>query len=380
MNDMKGPLSCAALGNLRIGRQEGFSLVELMIASTISLLMMVAILTLFLDVSRTNDEMARTNAQIENGRFALQLLQDDMAHAGFWDGYVPGFDDLTSTAVPSDVPAAVPSPCSWTEADNVKLMGISVQVYDGVPPGCSTIVTNKKADTDVLVVRHAEGCLPGVGNCEAVDNTKLYFQPSFCATDAARYVLRQSNFNLRKADCTTISDKRKFVSNIYYIRDYSVTAGDGIPTLMRSSFGAGATPQAAEALVEGIEGFRVELGLDTAGDGGAINYGTAVTWAISANGEPDRSRPTNRGDGAPDGAFERCPAGGCTATQLIDVVAVKIFLLVRSLQASPGYTDDKTYTLGLAVPAAAVVGNNYKRHVYSTTVRLINVSGRRETP
>ncbi|XHF41569.1 PilW family protein [Metapseudomonas boanensis] len=352
-----------------------------MIAATISLLIMAAVLTLFLDVSRTNDEMARTNAQIENGRFALQLLQEDLAHAGFWDGYVPEFDDLSSSEDPTDVPDDVPSPCSWSATDNTNLLGIPVQVYDGIPPGCEAIVTNKKADTDVLVVRHAETCLPGVGNCEAEAANKLYFQPSFCSSDAARYVMGTSGFTLMKRDCATPSNKRKVVSNLYYIRDYSVTAGDGIPTLMRSEFGPGPAPKAAEALIEGIEGFRVELGIDSIGDGAVANdYDEAVTFALDVSGDADRSRPTNRGDGAPDGAFVRCPAGGCSVEQLIDVVAVKVFLLVRGLQSSPGYSDSKTYALGIASPAAEIVGSNYKRHVYSTTARLVNVSGRRETP
>lgn len=364
------------------GRQRGFSLVELMIAATISMLMMVAILTLFLDVSRTNDEMAKTNAQIENGKFALQLIQEDLAHAGFWDGFVPEFDDFTSTAVPSDVPTAVPGPCSWSSADNTNLLGISVQVYDGVPPGCSAVVTDRKANTDVLVVRHADTCVPGVGNCAALDNTKLYFQPSFCSTDASRYVLSNSSsaFGLHNRNCTTVASKRQLVSNIYYIRDYSVTAGDGIPTLMRSEFGPGAQPKAAESLIEGIESLRVELGIDSIGDGGgANNYAAAVTFATDSSGNSNRSRPTNRGDGAPDGAFVRCPAAGCTLEQLMDVVAVKVYVLVRSVQSSPGYSDSKSYALGQAATVAAS-NDAYKRHVYSTTTRLVNVSSRRETP
>ncbi|AOE83528.1 type 4 fimbrial biogenesis PilW transmembrane [Pseudomonas sp. TCU-HL1] len=381
MNDMSIAFRGLASGACGRNRQSGFSLVELMIAAVISLLIMAAVLTLFLDVSRTNDEMAKTNAQIENGRFALQLLQEDLAHAGFWSGYVPEFDDLSNSGVPTDVPDAVPGPCSWTSADNANLLGIAVQVYDGVPPGCAGIVTNKKADTDVLVVRHAETCRPGVGNCEAELSGKLYFQSSFCADDAARYVLGTSGFTMRKRDCITLADKRKFVSNLYYIRDYSVTVGDGIPTLMRSTFGAGAAPGAAEALIEGIEGFRVELGIDSVGDGGvANNYGEAINFALNVQGNVDRSRPINRGNGAADGDFVRCPAAGCTVDQLIDVVTVKVFLLVRGVQPSPGYSDSKSYALGAANPAAEIIGSNYKRHVYSTTARLVNVSGRRETP
>ncbi|MDL2424708.1 pilus assembly protein PilW, partial [Pseudomonas sp. BAgro211] len=55
-----------------------------MIAVAISLLIMVAVLTLYLNLRRTSDDMAKTNSLIENGRFAVGLLQEDLAHAGFW--------------------------------------------------------------------------------------------------------------------------------------------------------------------------------------------------------------------------------------------------------------------------------------------------------
>ena len=55
--------------------------------------MMGAILTLFLDLSRSSVDMAKTNVQIENGSMAMQLLRDDLTHAGFWNGFIPEFDE-----------------------------------------------------------------------------------------------------------------------------------------------------------------------------------------------------------------------------------------------------------------------------------------------
>src|SRR5437868_3959337 len=82
----------------------GFTLVELMISMTISLLILAALVGLFVNTSRSQSEMAKTNGLIENGRFAMQLLEGDLVHAGYWGGYIPGFDDLTSEAIPGDVP------------------------------------------------------------------------------------------------------------------------------------------------------------------------------------------------------------------------------------------------------------------------------------
>lgn len=360
--------------------QAGFSLIELMVAMVISLLIMGAILTLFLDVTRTNDEMAKTNAQIENGRFAVQLIANDLAHGGFWDGYVPQFDDLASKDVPGDYPAAVPAPCldfaSWDAAYRNSLLAIPVQVYDAVPAGCEAVIQNKKAGTDVLVVRHADTCLPGAGNCEADTSggatPKVYFQPSLCANVSPyTYVLGTSGFTLQKRSCLAGSpaDKRKYVSNIYFIRNDN--------TLMRAEFGGGGgTAWSVQPLIDGVEGLAVELGVDDISDSNAaVDYTEAVAWADALN----KTSPTNRGDGTPDGAFVRCTtASACTVAQLANVVAAKLYLLVRSTEETSGYTDTKTYTLGSTnVPA---FNDGFKRHVFSTTVRLINVSGRRETP
>ena len=395
--------------NQHLALQSGFSLIELMISITIGLLIMVALGSLFLNINRSNNEMAKTNSQIENGRFAMQLLQEDVVHGGYWGAYVPQFDDLTILGIPTGVPTAVPNPClafstPWTAVDTNNLIGIPIQVYGATPPsgtGCVTnLATNKKASTDVLVVRHTETCVPGDTNCESDTAGKLYFQASRCeveiippAPDAPTpYKLGTSAFNLHNRDCVgtgvtqalpitagTIAEKRKFISNIYYIRDYAQTVGDGIPTLMASQFdlsGGTLAHQAAIPLIEGIEGFHVELGIDSLSDtNAALDYTVAVNWANPLN----LTSPTNRGDGVPNGAFVSCTdAVPCTFDQLMNAVAVKIYVLARADKVSPGYTDTKTYSLGTTT--LGPFGDGFKRHVFSTTVRLINVSNRRETP
>jgi type IV pilus assembly protein PilW len=177
----------------------------------------------------------------------------------------------------------------------------------------------------------------------------------------------------------TFANKRKFVSRIYYVRDYAKTAGDGIPTLVRADFdlfGGALAHQPAVPLIEGIEGFRVELGIDSVGDAGTeVNYFLAAAWSDPLN----RVTLLNRGDGIPDGAFVRCTtAVPCTKEQLANVVAVKLYVLARSTEPTPGHTDTKTYNLGATT--LGPFSDSYKRHVFSTAVRLTNISSRRETP
>ena len=384
--------------------QKGFTLIELMVALAMGLLIVLALTTMLINVSRNNNEMSKTNRVIENGRFALQLLESDISHAGYWGGYVPEFDNLTVSSAPTDVPTGVPDPClayaSWNAAHKTNLLGVSVQGYEiplTVPSPalsvCASIVTRPQAQTDVLVVRHAETCLPGVGNCAAVDNTDLHFQMNRCGTIASPtppYVLTNdaTALILQKRNCTVANpnEYRRFMSSLYYVRNYSFTVGDGIPTLVRSQFGpvSGVLQhKSADAMIEGVEGFRVEYGIDNLSDSGAaINLTAAITWASSTS-------PTNRGDGIPDGSYVRCTTDTpCTVAQLMNAVAVKIYVLVRSENNTSGYTDSKVYCLsGSGCPVGETpsrtlgpFGDGYKRHLFAQTMRLNNVSARRETP
>lgn len=369
-------------------RQRGLTLIELMVSITIMLIIIAALLTLFLNVSNTQREMERVNRQIESGRLSIFVLENEVAHAGFWENYMPQFDDLTINGAPENVPTGTPpDPClaytvaTWTDDYKRQLLDIPVQSYESVPASCTDLLKNKKANTDILVVRHAETCLPGTPNCEADTAGKLYFQSSLCGTQKpSSFDLSTAGFtNMLGKDCTTPTPKRKFIADIYYVRDYAETVGDGVPTLARSRFDlAGGTlaQQAPVPLIEGVEGFRVELGLDTLGKtSAAANYTVPIAWADASN----RSTPSNRGDGSPDGNFVHCSAAApCTADQLINVAAVKLHVLARSNEISPGHTDTRTYNLGAAT--LGPFNDHYKRHAFATTVRLTNVTGRRETP
>ena len=120
---------------------------------------------------------------IENGRFAIKVLEDDLVHAGYWSGYVPMFDDQTRpTDAPTDVPTAVPDPClAYDPAD----LGRRLQDEPDRHPGAGlrrrcrrgarhlrrrrhVVIADYQADTDMLVVRHTEHVRARRGgNCEA---------------------------------------------------------------------------------------------------------------------------------------------------------------------------------------------------------------------
>lgn len=62
----------------------------------------------------------------------------------------------------------------------------------------------------------------------------------------------------------------------------------------------------------------------------------------------------------------------------MNAVAVKLYVLIRSDVETPGYKDTKTYNLGSTT--LGPYDDGFKRHLFTQTIRLVNVSSRRETP
>jgi type IV pilus assembly protein PilW len=348
-------------------KHQGQSLIELLISVAIGLLTVAALITLFVNTSRTNLEMVRMNSQIENGRFAIQLLENNIAHSGFWGSI--GLSMVTKPFFP--VATAIPDPCDETTW-NENLLSIPVQGFahnTASLTACGITSTSALANSDIVVVHHANQCTRGTAGCEGGTDTGPHIQVSTCqniSPSESPYVIdvigatyTPADFPLRQKDCTTLAPLRKIQSNIYYI-----ALSEGTPHLMRSSMFNG--EYLIQPLINGIESFRVEYGIDNLGRNGL---------AISASNPPDGSAD----------AYVACAP--CTLEQLRNVVAIRIYVLARTSTPTPSYSDTKTYILGgnqVCSTAGSctnkVLDPAFKRHVFSTTIRLVNVSSRRETP
>ena len=338
----------------------GVTLVELLVAIALGLFIVTALIALYVNVVRSNNEMSKTNQLIENGRFAMQILQEDVALAGFWGP----IEDLEATAVPNPCAAF---PANWTADHILNTLAVPVQGFqDGSPySACGAGLASVVARSDVLFVTRASTCTVGAG-CEGAGDTGPHIQVSNCRTEptpepsyfvATTAAMDARATPIRERSCLTTAPapRRKVVSNIYYVANNA----SGVPTLMRMSHANGAYG-AGQALVEGIEAFQAEFGIDDLG-----SNGLPITATNPADGNADR--------------YQSCTtATPCDLADLANVVSVKLHLLARNLEPTAGYSDTKAYTVGpLAVPAA---NDTYKRHVFSTTVRLVNPSSRREKP
>lgn len=344
-------------------RQTGLSLVELMIAMTIGLFLLAGLASLIAWQSSTRNELEKSSRQIENGRYAIQLLADDLEHAGFFGPYAP--PRTTIYTLPTDPCDTTVASLGWTAAFTSPSVPAPVSGYTGVatdpiPFGaasspattCSTLVENRKSGTPTLIVRRT--ATETVAAASAVSGT-TYLQVSRCNSDLQPFVLNTTGFTLLEKDCVTVAPLRKYIIRTYYISNCNVCSGtnaDTIPTLKMVEFIDGALTN--HALVEGIENIRFDFGVDTQNVGSPSTYSAnpaALTY---------------------DRAAINLPA---TGSNWGDAMTVRVSLLARNIETTVGYVDGKTYTLGSSTIAAA--NDNYKRHVYARLVRLVNPSARR---
>jgi type IV pilus assembly protein PilW len=331
-------------------RQRGLTLIELMIAIALGIIVLLAITTIFANTSRSRTEMEKSNRQTENGRYASQLLENNLRVAG----YLAEFDPS-----PLATPATLPDPCATDVDDLVGALPLHVQGIDNavVAPAC---LSDVRAGTDIIVIRRTSTCVADAANCAAFTAGIPHFQASLCSPDdgtelafpitanadyAAHYFAlgtQAGGFTKRQSNCITRNAIYRYHVHIYFIANNN-EAGDGIPTLKRWELGTGIVP-----LVDGIENMQIEYGVDT-----------------TNNGVPDIYTPA--------------PAD---AAAWRDVMAARIHLLVRNTERSPGHTDNRSYTLGSDTGGNAVVvgpfSDSFKRRVFASTTRFANPSWRRQ--
>jgi type IV pilus assembly protein PilW len=346
-------------------RARGFTIAELLVSVAIGLVILAGMTTMFVKNSRAQGEIEKANRQVENGRYAIDVLTGDLRNAGFYGEFDP-----TVLATP----AALPDPCAATVAALQGALPLHVQGYDGGPnlPSC---IGDVRSGTDVLVVRRTSTCVSGDPTCDNGDIEGPLFQASLCNnaseldsgnpadfyaldTDASRLTRHQRNCSAA-AGTGTRAVARRYLTHIYFVANND-KRGDGIPTLKRAELRLvdGALAFTTVPLAEGVDNLQLEYGVDT-DDDGLANVFTATPG--TANG---------------------CAEPVCAAANWRNVLSVKLNLLSRSTEPTQGYTDRKTYVLGIDAAGdanvVAAANDAYKRHVFQSLVPLPNPAGRKQ--
>ena len=352
----------------RAGR--GFTLVELMVALTIGLLMLAALVTIFESSSRAHGEFAKVVEQTQNGASAMRLVSDDLAHAGYYGEF---------HALPA--PAGVaPDPCVIGATSLYNALAFPIQGYDAAVSSPLTCLGDNDyvPGTDILVIRRASATALSAASVPITNEVYLQVSPTAAevqfgaGSSPVGTTLKAGGTaaTIFKNDGVSAANIRKYMVRIYFIAPCNMPAdggtsctgaaddgGNPVPTLKRLELTsiAGVTGWSIVPLVEGIQDLQIDYGIDNAP--AMVNATTG--W---------------RGDGVPD-VYVTGPGD----TDWPNVVSANVRLLARSTQSSAGFSDRKVYDMGLAGTRAAF-NDGFKRHLFASAVRLTNVGGRREIP
>lgn len=344
----------AVLDTAPVRKQRGFSLIELMVSLLLGAVLLGGVVTIFEQNKRNSVQDEQIARMQENGRFALNLLARNVMMSGFF-GSVSDNDNIRTSW-------SSPPSCTYDGSKNLNDpsgSGSLFLVNDATASGfdCITSGSNPvKAGSDVLMVKRALGTVDmtksaGGTNTGALTNGAVYLKTG--ARGDAR-IAAASSASAITSDTSVPNPATywRYAPQVFFVRTYSATAGDGIPTLCREYL-TDAAAFASECLVEGVEMVQVEFGIDnSAGDG---------------NNVPDFyvANPTN--------------------AQIAQAITARIFVLMRSVSPIANYTNDKTYVLGTRAVDfdSSASGNNppndgFLRRVYSTTVLLRNAALRDE--
>ena len=326
--------------------QQGLSLIELMVSMAIGLFLLagaISVLGKGRDLYRTNDESARLQ---ETARYAMSTLEADLRVANYWGlmsraDLVENGPALDLANIPAVDPAyALPgglagyagtiNSCGAMWA--VKLPAYVEANNNGYGLGCAEFGAAAAA-ADQLTIRRASTQLITAGAL-AASAGQIKIQSSRVQGTLFADGALPAGYD------PTLSESRALVVNGYYV-DQASNQDPATPSLRRKqlAFAAGAPAIQDQEIVPGVEDLQVEFGVDLNADQNSdffVPPGTAL-------------------------------AGGQ------EIVAVRVWLLVRAEQPEFSFTDTRTYTYADRVGGAAYTpGDNFRRVLVSKTIALRN--------
>jgi type IV pilus assembly protein PilW len=311
--------SSRAAASATLSAQLGITLLELLISVVIGLFLIGGAITVYLQTGttyRTTDKVARLQ---EVGRYAMDVLETDVRLAGMWANamYIPGGG---GNIVNSVADSAVNPNCgaNW--------IGDAANYIEGRDNGAALSGTCTASGiatgTDSIVVRRATNTVA------AVNANRIQFQST-----------RMAGTIFSGAAIPTEFEAAKSITSDLIVRAYYVTqASAGAPFILsrRTLAGAaGAFTFNEEAVIEGIQDFQVQFGVDSDGDNQADQY-------------------VNPG-----------------ATGGRRIVSARIWVLVVADELEADYSDPTVYTYANRVYGAAFTDKR-RRVLLTKTIQIRN--------
>jgi len=301
-------------------RMAGLSLVELMVALTISLVLIFGATQVYVD-SRNAYNVNETVARLqENARYAMSVIEPDVRMSNFW-GLVKGASLVSGQAAQAAAVAPIASNSqvlycgnNFAVDLNTTLQGDNNQ-YVLSPTrqaACNTVggtgwATNPQTSSDTLTVRRAStvNSADALGQPLSVANVL-----QVCSTRTAARVYSDGS----ACGAAPAAQVNNLIVNAYYV-DNNSSNGNGTPSLRRKALVTIGTVKQFQdqEIVSGVEDMQIQFGVDT---------GTTPTGVATRYVNPDA-----------------VPAGA-------QIVAVRVWLLLRADAPEPGFIDNRIYEYG----------------------------------
>ena len=333
--------------NIKLAKQAGVSLVEVLVALVISLFLLAGIVQVYLG-NKTTFAFTNALAEIqENGRYALDIMTQDVRMAGEW-GCV-AFDPDNTANINNTLDAiTVPGYTAATHdfqandavggTDNTGLNGSDTVTVFGGKSGQANIESPFTPRTNQTITTNAVNSITAgdivlIARCgandlliaAAADIVRIDSVTNISGDTQREFNLSANKSQQYENDATMIE-----LQNV----TYSVANGaNGEPSLWRSEFGNNVE------LVEGVEDMQILYGIDT--------------------------------DLADPDAYPNQYVTSDNVPDFTNVVAVRIMLLVRSIDDFVA-EDPQTYTFN---NITTTPGDRRIRQVFTTTVALRNRIG-----
>ncbi len=319
----------------RTNKEYGFTMVELMIAMVLSLVLGVAIITIFANNSHSFNQDENFLRMQDDARYALREIAFEISMAGHYaDLLLPGsiVRDTSLTLGVDCGPAGSPAWMYQTQSAGTD-QNLSITALDNVigaeaAANHTCIAGNEFRDgTDVVSIKRVAGARTAVAS-----SGQVYLRTN----GTVGLLFREPASPAPPVVVAPPMAEWEYRPSIYFIRNYSNAPGDGIPALCKKVLRGAGPSMITECLAAGIEDLQVEYGLD-----------------ISDDGNPNVFLPNP------------------TLLQMQNVVSARIFLLARTTEVDPRYQNIKSYTVSNA--PVYTPADNFHRRVVSTTVTIQNI-------
>lgn len=312
--------------------QQGFTLLELMVTMAIGVVLFAGVLSIFVGMQTTVKETSAYGELQENGRFAISVLTNDLLQQSFFGDYAGTLNFSTLIAIPN--PPAVE--CTGGGANNGTYpvgVGHFRTLWGETSTAAGTVnmscINDAAPNSDVIQLKRViSNDLPAL----PTPPTNFSYFVSNSET-AALYTVPLAGV------APVISNSRtwQYQHHIYYVQD-------GFPVLMQWRLTSQMTVQ---PIIEGIERIYFMYGVSTVTDPTQPGYGVVNAYVSASN-----------------------MAQALWDNNNSRILAVKIYVLARSILPDLTYTDDKTYKLG--DQADYKPNDNFRRLLLSSTVTLFN--------